>query len=258
VTIPRIYHPRALETDRSLELGEEDRRYLKTVLRLKEGDRLVVFDGRGSEYGTRIEEWGEHSVSLAVLDRQHVDFPGRKITLAQSLPKGTKMDFIIQKATELGVSRIVPFVSSRSIPRLTNEKAAARHKRWRRIAIEAAKQCGRATVPELSELSGFEDMLDLSGKDSPGIILWEGEISRGLKAVLTEATEREKGDFFFIVGPEGGFSWQEIETARLKGFTTASLGRNILRTETASLVILSILQYELGAIGDIAREEDMA
>jgi len=258
VTIPRIYHPEAVETDRSLELGEEDRRYLKTVLRLKEGDRLVVFDGRGSEYGARIEGWGERGVSLAVLKRRHVDFPGREITLAQALPKGTKMDFIIQKATELGVSRIVPFVSSRSIPRLTDEKAATRHKRWKRIAIEAAKQCGRATVPDLSELSGFQDMLDLPGKDPSGVILWEGETARGLKTVLTEAVNQEQGNFFFIVGPEGGFSWQEIETARLKGFMTASLGRNILRTETASLVILAILQYELGAIGSIPREEDMA
>lgn len=258
MTTPRIYHPRAVETDASLELGEEDRRYLKTVLRLKEGDRLVLFDGRGSEYGARIEEWGEHNVSLTVLDRRHIHFPDRKITLAQSLPKGSKMDFIIQKATELGVSRIVPFVSSRSVPILTKEKAAARHTRWKRISIEASKQCKRTIIPELSELSGFEDMLALPSKDSLRIILWEGETERGLKDIMQESKDGGTKDCFIIVGPEGGFSRQEIDASRQEGFVTASLGRNILRTETASLVILSILQYEIGAIGSIERAEEPA
>jgi len=251
VTIHRIYHPHTLERDTSLELGEEDLRYLKSVLRLKEGDKLVLFDGMGSEYGTRIEEFCGHTVSLKVFDKRSIPFPDSGITLAQSLPKGTKMDFIIQKATELGVSRIIPFVSSRSIPRLTREKAAAKHKRWKKISIEASKQCGRTKIPELSELSGFEAMLDLPSDDALRIILWEAEAERGLKVILRDSKDRGIRDFFIIVGPEGGFSWQEIDTSVRQGFVTASLGRNILRVETASLAILSILQYELGTIGSL-------
>jgi len=155
----------------------------------------------------------------------------------------------------LGVSRIMPFISSRSIPILSREKAAARHKRWTRIAIEASKQCGRTKIPELSELSSFEEMLSMSSESSLNIIFWEAETERGLKSILRNSKPEEKKDFFIIVGPEGGFSWHEIEASIKKGFLTASLGRNILRVETSSLAIISILQFELGTIGSVENTE---
>lgn len=257
MTTPRIYYPHTLKTDTLLELEEEYLRYLKTVLRLKEGDKLILFDGMGFEYGAHIEAFHRHSLSLKVSDAHHIPFPDRGITLAQSLPKGTKMDFIIQKATELGVSRIIPFISSRSIPILSGEKAAARHKRWTRIAIEASKQCGRTKIPELLELSSFDDMLDLPSESSHKIIFWEAETERGLKTILKNSRHEEKKDFFIIVGPEGGFAWHEIEASTKKGFLTASLGRNILRVETSSLAIISILQFELGTIGSMENTEEI-
>jgi 16S rRNA (uracil1498-N3)-methyltransferase len=166
------------------------------------------------------------------------------------------MDTIIQKATELGASRIIPFVSSRSIPQLTGEKATAKHQRWEKIAIEASEQCGRTGIPRLSPLAGFNEMLTLPQDTDLKIILWEAETRQGLKSILQNPDNRRTGNFFIVIGPEGGFSHDEIDRATRKGFLTASLGNNILRVETSSLAVLSILQYEKGIIGETEAEKE--
>jgi 16S rRNA (uracil1498-N3)-methyltransferase len=159
------------------------------------------------------------------------------------------MDFIIQKSTELGADRIIPFISSRSIPRLSESKAPARRERWQRIAVEASRQCGRASIPEVTGIVTFEEMLGLKKRGELGIVLWEDESERGIKEILSDERYRNSDNFFVIVGPEGGFLKEEVEKAIAHDFISASLGTLILRTETAPLAILSILQYEKGTFG---------
>lgn len=251
---PRIYHPETLDEGTTAELEEEYRAYLRDVLRLKEGDTLTLFDGVGHEYGAVIRAFTPGGVSLEVITKEDITLPETRITLAQSLPKGSKMEFIIQKATELGVSRIIPFISSRSIPRLTGDRAAGKAVRWRKVAVEASRQSGRGDVPEVSRIVSFDEMLRATDGDALRIILWEAEEQRGLREILTDERYAGADSFCVVIGPEGGFSWEEIEQARHEGFLTASLGKLILRTETAPLAVLSILQYEKGLFGTTEEE----
>jgi len=243
---PRIYHPQTLDEGAAIELEEDYRVYLRDVLRLNEGDELILFDGVGHEYRAVIRGFTPNIVRLEVITKEDIALPGTRITLAQSLPKGGKMELIIQKATELGVSRIIPFISSRSIPRLAGERAAAKAARWRKVAVEASRQCGRPDVPEVDEIASFDDMLRAANADALRIILWEGEDRQGIRDILTDERYAGADSFCVVIGPEGGFSWNEIEKARRCGFVSVSLGKLILRTETAPLAVLAILQYEKG------------
>lgn len=254
MAIPRIYNPRTLGEGTSAELGEEYCAYLRDVLRLKEGHSLILFDGVGHEYKAVIRGFSTGGVHLEVVTKEDIRLPETRITLAQSLPKGSKMEFIIQKATELGVSRIVPFISSRSIPRLTGDRAAGKAARWRKVAVEAARQCGRGDVPEVSEIVSFDEMLRSADGDALRIILWEAEAQLGIREILTDERHAGVNGFCIVIGPEGGFSWEEIEKARQNGFLSASLGRLILRTETAPLAVLSIIQYEKGLFGSLQED----
>ncbi|MCD6485890.1 MAG: 16S rRNA (uracil(1498)-N(3))-methyltransferase [Syntrophobacterales bacterium] len=249
MAIPRIYNPQELREGISSELGKEYFAYIKDVLRLRKGDELILFDGMGHEYRTVIRDFYSHNVCLDIIGKEAIKLPVTRITLAQSLPKGSKIEMIIQKSTELGATRIVPFTSSRSIPRLTGARATGKTARWRKIAIEASRQCGRGDVPEVSEIVSFDKMLSVSEGHDLRIILWEAEQKLGIREILTDEKHTGADSFFIVIGPEGGFSWEEIEKARQCGFIAASLGRLILRTETAPLAILSILQYEKGVFG---------
>lgn len=243
----RFYLPNPeIENGRLRIMGPEVR-HIRRVLRLKEGDELIIFDGHEKEYKGIIIEQEAHSIWVRIEEILSVQRESSlEITLGQSLLKGEKMDYLIQKATELGVKKIVPFFSSRSIPLLDKSKRLNRHHRWQRIAIEASKQCGRVKIPEIIPLLDFPEMLRSAPSDSLRLILWERE-KRRLKNFLKEI-ERGK-EIFFVVGPEGGFSEDEIERSKKDGFIPIGLGERILRAETASLCLLSILQYEWGDIG---------
>lgn len=254
MSILRIYHPGIEEESGQAELAEGYLHYVTQVLRLKEGDRIILFDGRGFEYETRIVSLGPEHIILDIMKKEAVPLPEREITLAQSLPKGAKMDFIIQKSTELGVNRIIPFESARSVPRIKENKADAKVIRWRRIAVEASRQCRRATVPDVTEIMSYRDMLAARSPGAQGIIFWEGERKRGIREILRADTPEATGDFFLVIGPEGGFSREEVREAQDRGFVPASLGRYILRTETAPLAILAIIQYEEGGFSPPAEE----
>jgi 16S rRNA (uracil1498-N3)-methyltransferase len=169
-----------------------------------------------------------------------------EITLAQSLLKGEKMEYLIQKATELGIKKIIPFFSSRSVPLLDKSKKLRRYHRWEKIAIEACKQCGRVAVPKVEPLQNYSDMLRMASSEALRLILWEKE-GRGLKEVLQGSKGMTK--IFFMVGPEGGMSDAEVGEAEKGGFIPITLGKRILRSETAGLCLLSILQYEWGDLG---------
>jgi len=240
---------------RPVELGEHHIRYIRNVLRLGKGDPLILFGGRGVEYEAVIRTVTRDGVIADVTGKRSVGGQDLRITLAQALPKGPKMDFIIQKATELGVSRILPFDSSRSIPKLTMDKARARTARWQTIALEACRQCGRADIPEIGEIHTFTEVLERPQKDDVKLIFWEEESGLGIKDVLRSGRASGPGDFFVIVGPEGGFSSGEVAAARKKGFLSVSLGHRVLKVETAALAILAILQYEGGSLAGTVEAE---
>jgi 16S rRNA (uracil1498-N3)-methyltransferase len=243
----RFYVPTPQIEKGMLRVEGNEVKHIRRVLRLKAGDEIIVFDSLGKEYeGTIIEE----TTSSVVIKIENIFLSKRDspldVTLAQSLLKGEKMDYLIQKATELGVKEIIPFFSSRSVPLLEKSGRLKRHHRWGRIAIEASKQCGRGVVPKIEPLQDYSEMLQIASPGSLRLILWEREGGQ-LKEVLERS--KEKTRIFFIIGPEGGFSQEEVEEAKRAGFIPVTLGRRILRAETASLCLLSILQYEQGDIG---------
>jgi len=245
--MPRFYVPQPQIEKGLLKVEGSEVRHIRRVLRLKVGDRLHLFDGSTNEYEGIIVEESPSSVVIKVED---VLYPPKEspleITLAQSLLKGEKMEYVIQKATELGIKKIIPFFSSRSVPLLDKSKKLRRYHRWEKIAIEACKQCGRIAVPKVEPLQNYSDMLRMASSEALRLILWEKE-GRGLKEVLLGSKGMTK--IFFMVGPEGGMSDAEVGEAEKAGFIPITLGKRILRSETAGLCLLSILQYEWGDLG---------
>jgi 16S rRNA (uracil1498-N3)-methyltransferase len=245
--MPRFYVPNPQIEKGLLKVEGGEIRHIRRVLRLKVGDRLVIFDGSAKEYeGIIVEE----SPSSVVIKVGGIFSPPKEspleITLAQSLLKGEKMEYLIQKATELGIKKIIPFFSSRSVPLLDKSKKLKRYHRWEKIAIEACKQCGRISVPKVEPLQNYSEMLGMAPSEALRLILWEKE-GQGLKEVLKESKGRT--NIFFMVGPEGGMSDQEVGEAKRAGFIPITLGKRILRSETAGLCLLSVLQYEWGDMG---------
>ncbi|MBM4348494.1 MAG: 16S rRNA (uracil(1498)-N(3))-methyltransferase [Deltaproteobacteria bacterium] len=243
----RFYVP-VLHVEKDLlKISGQEARHIQRVLRLRTGDGIVVFDGSGREYEGVIV--GEEPTAVVIKVRTIFSSKEEspiEIVLAQSLLKGEKMDYLIQKATELGVRKIIPFFSSRSVPRPDRAKTLERHQRLERIAVEASKQCGRGMITRIEPLCDYSEMLSLASRESLRIVLDERE-GRRLKEVLRESKDQRR--IFFVVGPEGGMSQEEIEKSKKTGFIPVFMGRRIMRAETASLCLLSILQYEWGDIG---------
>lgn len=249
MTVPRIFVNGPLEAGLCCELREEDWKYVKSVLRLKRDDHLVVFDGQGHECQAVIQGTKGDRIIVKILKKYLLQDRAVRITLAQALPKAGKMDFIVQKATELGVERIIPFQSVRSIPRFTPDKKQQKESRWRKIALEAARQSGRADVPEVGPCMDYAEMIDAANPSGLNVIFWEEETGRGIRDAFVADQLNSNKECFVVVGPEGGFLKAEVDRARDAGFQSVSLGRQILRVETAVLAILAIIQYEKGNLG---------
>ncbi|UCD83761.1 MAG: 16S rRNA (uracil(1498)-N(3))-methyltransferase [Deltaproteobacteria bacterium] len=215
--------------------------------RLRVGEEIELFDGQCKKYSARIIQESSNQTVVKITGIHQDTSPSMNIILGQALPKARKMDFIVQKATELGVSTIIPFCCNRAVPRYDEKKVDARVKRWRKIAREAAKQCGRITVPNIKEIISFRELLRLSPDFGLKFIPWEEERRRDLKGLLRR--NRPSKDIFMVVGPEGGFAAEEISQAKDSGFVPVSLGKRVLRTETVALVLLSIIQFERGDLG---------
>ena len=247
MTIPRIYLPRTIETGALCKVTADQARYLNTVLRMKQGDPLRIFNGTGWEYKALIRRQTAEGIDLEITDRYAVTAAEIHITLCQAVPKAEKMDGIIRHATELGVERIIPFFAERSVPRWEPERLPRKQQRWRKIAVEASRQCGRSDIPEIGEIVTFERMLRAVPESGLRLIPWEEETTTGISTVLRDPAWSGMKEFILVIGPEGGFSAEEIELARRAGFLSVSLGRRVLRVETASLALLAILQYEIGA-----------
>jgi 16S rRNA (uracil1498-N3)-methyltransferase len=229
-------------------ISGSDARHITTVLRLKPGDKIGLFDGKGFEYQARIEAVSSRSVKVVVLN----SFPSTaespvEIIVAQAFLKERKMDGLVRQLTELGITQWIPFFAQRSVPRPDQKNLSARSKRWQKIAKEALKQCKRGRVLEIGETASFEAMLAQSRTCDLKIVFWEEE-STPLTALLPQPEQKIK-TIFVILGPEGGFTVQEIETARERGFITAALGPRIMKAETATVAACVLLQYLYGDMG---------
>ncbi len=227
----------------AVRISGDEFTHLKRVLRLKQGDPVAVFDGKGLEVTGRIAamEAGYAIVSVegTTIDRLESK---RRVRLLQGLLKSDKPEFVIQKATELGVAAITFFTTSRTVP--ISNGAKTKGTRWRKAAIEAAKQCGRTRLPELTPVAALKDALKESGEGIK-LILWEGE---GKTIPIKDALKNADPDsaIAVAVGPEGGFSAGDIAIAEEAGFIAVSIGPRILRAETAAIAALSIIQCEAG------------
>ncbi len=227
-----------------VRFSREQAHQIVRVLKMRRGHTLAVFDGAGAEYEAElIALGGDEATALLTGTRATVPEPALRLILLQGLPRAEKMELIVQKATELGVHRIVPLLSARSVSR-----GSGRLPRWRIIAREAAEQCGRAVVPVIDDPVSLAAFFAADGGAGlRGIALWEHEGGRGLREALRRLGHVEHLNL--LVGPEGGLAPDEVEMAGHRGLVTASLGQRTLRTETATLVALGILQYELGDLG---------
>ena len=248
MSAPRLYVPYPLEAGGLCLATADQARYLKTVLRMKAGDPLAVFNGTGGEYEASIEPTAE-GLGLRIGTRRPLTADGIEITLCQAIPKADKMEAVIRHATELGIGRIIPFHAERSIPRWPAEKAAQKRERWQKIAVEASRQCGRADIPEIGAIVALEEALCSTPPGWLNLICWEEESVRGIRSVLRDRTHEGVKGVVLIVGPEGGFDKREVERARQAGFLSVSLGQRVLRVDTAAAAVIAILQYEKGALG---------
>lgn len=237
----------SLDAD-SVTLDGELYRHAVKVLRLKPGARIVLADGQGSERSGIIGEIGRTSL-IVTLEEKGVAATGEtgtRITLYQGLPKGEKLDFILQKGTELGAAAIVAFAARRTVVRIAVDQREERLGRWRRIVREASRQSGRASVPDISLAADLDEVLR-TARDPVKLLLWEEEREQRLKELLAELPP--PASVAVLIGPEGGFSSEEATQALAAGFVPVTLGRRILRTETAGLAMLAILQFVWGDVG---------
>ena len=227
-----------------LPIEGEEAHHIRRVLRLGVGDCLRLFDGAGYRYRARIVRVERRRLLVKLLDKSRVSAPLLQLSLIQCLPRLDKMDLIVQKAVELGVSRIVPALSERCRS-IAPARLRARHERWLRIAAQAGKQCGQAYLPQLQEARELKEILRFPARGQElRVLLWEEGERRPLRRILAQA--EPVGAVCLVVGPEGGFSAGEVEFARSQGWLVAGLGPRILRLETAAIVALGIVQYELG------------
>lgn len=239
--------PESIKDGRAVIEGP-DVRHITRVLRLGPGDRVILLDGRGSAYDGVIESTGPGVVVCSVCgcEPAHGESPLR-LTLVQGLPKAQKMDLIVQKGTELGISTLIPVYCRRSVVQLTPLKAGERQRRWQRIAVEAAKQCRRAIVPVVWVPITWEEAVTLVPEGALGLLPWEEEETVGLRDILSR--REAPGEVYIFIGPEGGLTREEVEVARARGIITVGLGPRILRTETAGLAVAAVVQFHWGDFG---------
>jgi 16S rRNA (uracil1498-N3)-methyltransferase len=250
LTIPRIYNPDALENKTTCELGADNLKYLKQVMRLKQGDKINIFDGYGCEFEAVIKGFSTKTVFIELGKIIPTAIKEIRITLAQAIPKAGKMDAIVKSAAELGADVIIPFDATRSVGRIADEKSSFKVARWQKIAGEAARSSHSSHIAKVSKVSSFANMIALASGDSLRLIFWEEESQKTIKDILQDETITAIKDFFIVIGPEGGFSRDEVIMAKESGFTSVSLGKQILKVETAAAAIISIIQYEKGIFGN--------
>ncbi len=221
----------------------DDARHISRSLRMREGEQLTVCDGCGADCQCEIMSVDEQQIMLRILSRQPSESePTVKVTLYQGYPKGDKLELIIEKAVELGAYRIVPVLTERSVARPDSKAAAKKLDRWQRHALEAAKQCGRGIIPQVGELTDFSRLPELIKQHELAIFCYELG-GRPLSQLIGEA---EAEDIAIFIGPEGGISSAEVQALTEAGAHAATLGKRILRCETAPLAAISSIMTLTG------------
>ncbi|HTM10881.1 MAG TPA: 16S rRNA (uracil(1498)-N(3))-methyltransferase [Verrucomicrobiae bacterium] len=244
----RFFVPKENIRDGRATLGGAELEHMRRVLRLLPGDSVVLFDDDGFEHQGKIRAYAGAAAEIAIEKSYR---PEREsplaITLAQALGKGDKLDLVVEKATELGVAAIAPFVCRRTVPKLDADAARRRGERWRRIALGAAKQSGRTRVPDIHELADFSDLVARPSPYDLKILFWESEQTLGLRRL--QESRPELKSLLIVVGPEGGFTPEEAAEAAERGFQSVGLGRRILRTETAAMAAVALAELLWGDLG---------
>ncbi len=240
----RLYIPAPVSADSRLDLTAQQAHYLGRVLRMKQSDALTVFDGEGSEYAAVVESLGKSVARLRIGERRagHRGSP-LDLRLIQGVSRGERMDFVVQKATELGVTLIQPIMTARTVVRLNDERRERRHAHWQRVAISACEQCGRNRLPAVLAPLTLGDYL---ATDSDATL--RATLNPLATTRLADAPRSDHGTIDLLVGPEGGLSDAEREHARAAGFDSYSLGPRVLRSETAALAAVTIAQTLWGDI----------
>ena len=228
-----------------LTLAGEDVNHIKNVLRMKPGEEMLVSDGCGNDYVCELDSLSVDRVTARIVNRQFegTELPA-KIYLFQGLPKSDKMEWIIQKAVELGVYRIIPVATKRSVVKLDEKKEQAKRRRWNEIARSAAGQSRRSIIPEVERVHTFAQALEYMDSLELKMIPYENfkDMSQTIKVIEKLRKETSIG---ILIGPEGGFADEEVEQAICHQVEPISLGKRILRTETAGMMLVSVLMFEL-------------
>ncbi len=246
--MPRFFVTAEAIADGKIEVTGEDAHHIARVLRMGVGDALTVCDMARREYACRISEIADESVIAEILGSRESDSePPYRATVYMALPKGDKMETVVRKSVELGAARVVPVVTSRCVSRLDPAAAKKKVARWQKIADAAASQCGRGVLPRVKAPLPLREALREARGDDLAFICYEGEEARTLRALLSDFARARPTSprVSFFVGPEGGYSAEEIALAREAGLPTVTLGRRILRCETAPLAVLANLAYEM-------------
>jgi len=235
--------PEEVHGERIVITGEEAH-HLMRVMRHRVGDVVAVVDGTGGEYDACVETLSPERVECRIkARRRRTAEPIAQVVLAQALAKGAHFDFVVEKATEVGVAGIIPMTTERTIVALEEEQ---RKERWRKIAIAAMKQSGRSVLPGIEGVSGFRDVVLRAKEYDLALIAWESEREK-LRDLMKSARSVRK--VLVLVGPEGGFSEDEVNFSRSKHLRTFSMGTRKLRTETAGILAVSLVLHELGDLG---------
>ena len=236
---PRFFTENISET--AAVLDAEDSKHVAQVLRMRPGDLAVICDGKGTDYLGELENSSGECVFRVIEKSANMAEPTIHLRLFQAMPKGDKMDFIVQKAVECGACEVIPFISKRCVSRPDEKQLRKKTERWQRIAYEAAKQCGRGIIPQVGETVAFAELPGMISRDNTGILFYECA-----ETPLSEAVPEFTKNIDIVIGSEGGFEPAEAERLVEAGLRCASLGKRILRCETAPVAAISVLMNMTG------------
>lgn len=240
--ISRLYQSIAIQPGETIELDDESGHYVRTVLRLKKGSAIIVFNGQGGEYSGTILEARRKRVAIDINEWSDRNVESNlQVKFGLAISKGSRMDFAIQKSVELGVNDITPLVTERSVVRLTDDSKQQKIRHWQKIAQHAAEQSGRTLVPSVNQVTKLADWVE----NQVGLKIF---LDPSAQKKLTEL-QAEQERMTLLAGPEGGFSEHERITAKQSGFIPVQLGSRILRSETAALAVLAAAQTLWGDYG---------
>jgi len=243
--VSRFYVPKEFIKEERIFISGDEAHHILDVMRLKVSDEVLTFDGAGNEYAGYIKEIGRGSLVVEITKTSRAGPAGRaRVTLIQAIPKKEKMDYIVEKSTELGVQRIVPAITARTIVDWDEKKRSAHLGRWQKIAKEASKQCGRSDIPSIEPVKDISAAFRNVKDHDLRLIAALSDKAVSIKDALKGFGE---GTVAVAIGPEGDFTADEIREALEKRFKLINLGPRILKSDTAGLALLSILNYEFSA-----------